>query len=136
MINKLLVGVKNKVGRQDMRRPVTLVILRKLVQYIELLWGFSYGALMLTAILALMFTLGLRVGEVAWSGTDGHSLWLQDITWIKKAGRLKLNCLPTNSHKGKARLSRYMHKKGCLLALSIHCCNIWRYGVEGLVICF
>ncbi len=41
LIHKLLLGVRNKLGKPDKRKPITVVILRKLVHLIQATWGDS-----------------------------------------------------------------------------------------------
>ena len=82
VITKLLVGVKKKAGSSDQRQPVTLVLMKKFMCLIDLLWGESYTGVLLKAIIAVMFALGLRVGEAIKSATTEHTLEMDNISWI------------------------------------------------------
>ena len=88
IIQKLLVGIKNAVGRNDMRSPITVVIMKKFLYYIDLLWGETWKAKLLRAIYTMMFALGLRIGEVAKSANTEHTVQMASISWILKGRRI------------------------------------------------
>ena len=115
LITKLLTGVRNKIGRFDGRKPITLTLLRKMMVYIELLWGDSYNALLVKAIFCLMFTFALRVGEVVKSTTATHTMQLDNVRWIftrKRVVGMKVKLPSYKASKGRTTTLKIMADKG------------------------
>ena len=115
IIAKLLKGVKNRIGRQDTRKPITLVILKKMLYYIDLLWRKSYLALLLRTIFTLMFAFALRVGEVAKTTSTQHTLKMRHVFWIKRGSKVLGMRITLSSYKaseGRRQKLRIMRNSG------------------------
>lgn len=64
MITRMLTGIRNKKQKVDMRMPITVPILEKLVDAVPKVIPYAYEAAMLTCIFTLAFHALLRIGEM------------------------------------------------------------------------
>ena len=74
LIHKILIGIRKKLAKPDSRKPITEVMLKKMLVLIDMAWKGEYTGVMLRAIFTLMFHLGLQVGEVVRSGDTEHTV--------------------------------------------------------------
>ena len=64
MVSKLLAGARNLGTVPDVRLPVTLPVLSRLVQALPTVFASRYKCLMLRAMMVLAFKAYLRIGEM------------------------------------------------------------------------
>lgn len=83
MLKKAMIGLSRLDQRKDNRMPITLDILKALVQVLALVCRSLYEATLFTAIFVTAFYGYFRIGELVQNSiTDiGHAVQLQDITF-------------------------------------------------------
>ncbi|XP_070173728.1 uncharacterized protein [Littorina saxatilis] len=82
LIRKMLQGSKQLNGSPDMRLPITLHILEKMVEASHIVIGSMYARLIFQAMCALAFHALLRVGEM----TLSHNNWQREDISIEEDG--------------------------------------------------
>lgn len=100
IIKKLLASVKRGAYRPDARRPISLFILRRIVQAISIHADSAFQHSLLKAMYLLAFYAFLRVGEMAQSKVSAHVLQFRDIQFFRNS-RFQLVCLELTFHSFK-----------------------------------
>ena len=81
IVKRMLAGCRRRRGRQDQRRPITIVLLRRIIPALNIVCTNQYEALLFRVAFLLAFFGFLRVGELTASTRHGISpLRRSDVT--------------------------------------------------------
>ncbi len=102
LVRKAIVGARKESHLGDVRLPVTLPILHKLVGALQFCAGSAYREIMFTSMFLLAVAAFLRVGEITRSNqNDTNILQFQDVTCAGAAGDVRLTFRAYKHSKGK-----------------------------------
>ena len=112
MVVKALNGFKRLKPSKDVRSPVTLELLQKLIQTVSVIVPDSFMAALLKAMYSLAFFAFLRIGEMTGSHQTNHQLQLHAITVNQKDNTMTVT-FETYKHKQDANPFRLRLHNTC-----------------------
>ena len=90
VIQKLLSGMSKKHKKPDLRRPITLSILERLVTVLTKVCDSKFEQLLFSSIFSLAFFGFLRIGEIADSSCSDHIIQIDDVQLDKNKDSVTL----------------------------------------------
>ena len=78
LIWKMLAGLRKHNAKPNIRHPITIYILHKLIDALDNVCPSLYNKLMLKAMCLLAFDAFLRIGEIAFNGKEANILKITD----------------------------------------------------------
>lgn len=94
LLVKMLEGMRRRVQSRDIRVPISLTLLRRLIHSIKFVCSSNYEARMFSSAFSLAFFALLRIGEIACDSkaiTGEHVIHIEDVSYVENpSGRSEL----------------------------------------------
>ena len=84
LIWKMLAGLQKNNAKPDIRHPITIYILHKLIDALDNVCPSLYNKLMFKAVFVLTFHAFLHIGEIAHNGKEANILKITVLTILNK----------------------------------------------------
>ena len=106
-LQRLLIGAKKSVLSLPKKRPISLTILKSLVEALPLISPTPFDRIMFKALFLVLYYACLRIGEVAVSHSSNHTIRLADV-YVSGVTRSDKILLVLNSFKHSAVPSKLL----------------------------
>ena len=87
LIRKMLAGLWKHNAKPDIRHPITIYMLHKLIDALENVCPSLYNKRMFKAMFLLAFHAFVRIGEIAHNGKEANILKITDLTFFKQGNQ-------------------------------------------------
>ena len=122
IVQKLLAGVSKTNKRNDIRKPITMSMLKQIIGTLPNMLSSYFEAILFASICSLAFFVFLRIGEVFQSGIADHTIEVDAICidYMQNIINVTINSSKTDQYckKETLQISKNIEKKH--LSISKH----------------